>query len=271
MIVDGFNAALRACAAGYARLFEPLQPVAGLALVSALVGLGMLWVVGKTSDQEAITKAKKRMQAYLLEMRLYRDEPGLLFRAQGNLVLQNLRYVAHMLRPALVLTLPMVVLYGHFDAVYGRRPLRAGESALLTVETDLPGGSLSLAGSHPFAVDSASVASAVGREVVWRVRAEAEGRGALTVKTPHGTVSKSAVAGGGHSYVSASRAGAWWQRLLLSPGEAGFERNGVTEIRIAYPARRIGVGAWQTHWAVWFLGISIVTALLFRNRLGVTI
>ena len=66
------------------------------------------------------------MQAHLLEMKLYQDEPGLLFRAQGNLLLNNFRYLGHMLRPALYLALPMVVLFAHFDSVYGQRALRVG-------------------------------------------------------------------------------------------------------------------------------------------------
>ena len=271
MIVDGFNAVLRALVSGYARLFDALPPLAGLAIVSALIGIGMLWVVGKTSNQQAIERAKKRMQAHLLEMRLYRDEPGLLFRAQGQLIANNFRYVGQMLRPALVLTLPMVVLYGHFDSVYGLRPLRVGESALVTASTKLPGTELVLHGSDQFVVEGNPVSVTATNEVVWRIRALAEGASELLLETPLGPIPKSAVAGDSGAYLSRSRARSWWQRLLLVPGEDLFEANAVARVDIGYPSRQVGFDGWETHWGIWFLGISILTAFLCRGLLGVTI
>ena len=231
----------------------------------------MLWVVGKTSNQRAIERAKKHMQAHLLEMRLYRDEPGLLFRAQGHLIASNFRYVGHMLRPALVLTLPMIVLYAHFDAVYGLRPLRTGESALVTAETELRGAELALQGSDHFAVDSDSVSVTTTNEVAWRIRALSDGAGEITLETPEGRIPKTAVAGGGQIYLSRGRARSWWQRLLLVPGEDRYDTPAVTRVNVAYPARQVGIGDWETHWAIWFLGISILTAFLCRGLLGVAI
>ncbi len=271
MIVDGFNAVLRAVVSGYARLFDFLPPLAGLAVVSALIGIGMLWVVGKTSNQRSIERAKKRMQAHLLEMRLYQDEPRLLFRAQGQLIANNFRYVGHMLRPAVVLTLPMVVLYAHFDSVYGLRPLRVGESALVTAATELPGTELALHGSDKFAVEGDSVTVTATNEVVWRIRALLDGEDEIALETPAVRISKTAVAGGGQAYVSRGRARSWWQRLLLVPGEARYEATAVTRVDIAYPSRQVGVGGWEAHWAIWFLGISILTAFLCRGLLGVSI
>ena len=271
MIVDGFNAVLRALVSGYARLFDSLPPLAGLAIASALLGFGMLWVVGKTSNQQAIERAKKRMQAHLLEMRLYRDEPGLLFRAQGQLIANNFRYVGEMLRPALVLTLPMVVLYAHFDSVYGLRPLRVGESALVTAATELAGTELALRGSDKFAVEGSSVSVEATNEVVWRIRALAAGASEIQLETPVGPIPKTAVAGDGETYLSRGRARSWWQRLLLVPGEDRHDVTGVARVDIGYPSRQVGFDGWETHWAIWFLGISIVTAFLCRGLLGVTI
>lgn len=271
MLVDGFNALLRALVSGHAALFDSLPPLVGLSLASVLIGAGMLWVVGKTSNQQAIERAKKRMQAHLLEMRLYRDEPGLLVRAQGCLLLQNARYLRHMLRPALFLVVPMVVLYGHFDAVYGRRPLRVGESALITADTELRGHELSLTGSGAFEVDSVSVTALAVRQVSWRIRAVAAGEGVLTLKTPEGSIEKTAVAGEGQPYLSASRRTSWWERLLLAPGESGYAADAVAAVGIDYPPRAIGVAGWETHWVVWFLAISILAAFLLKGFFGIVV
>ncbi len=270
MIVDGFNALLRVLVSGYAGLFGTLNPLLGLALASVAIGIGMLWVVGKTSNQPAIARAKKRMQAHLLEMKLYQDEPRLLFRAQGHLLLNNFRYVGHMLRPALFLALPMVVLYAHFDSVYGRRALRPGEFVLLSATTDLSSDDLELTGAGSIEVDSVSVATATG-EVVWRIRAKADGTGELALRSPQGTVSKSALASDSLAYVSLARTNSWWQRLLLTPGEGRYPSTGVSTVRISYPAREIGVGGWETHWVIWFLGVSILSAYLLKGFFGIAL
>lgn len=271
MIVDGFNALLRALVSGYAGLFAALNPLLGLAIASVAIGIGMLWVVGKTSNQPAILRAKKRMQAHLLEMKLYQDEPALLFRAQGNLLLNNLRYLGHMLRPALFLALPMVVLYAHFDSVFGQRALLAGESALLAATTEMASTDLSLTAGGAFEVDSVSVATEAAGEVVWRIRAKTAGPGEFDLRTPHGSVSKSAVAGDALGYVSAARTNSWWQRLLVAPGERGYGAVGVSEVRISYPPREIGLAGWETHWVIWFLGISILSAYLLKGAFGVAL
>lgn len=271
MIIDGFNAILRALVTWYVAFFDMVHPFAGLAVLSAVIGLGMLWVVGKTSNQRAIGQAKKLMQAHLLEMRLYRDEPTILLRAQGRLILNNLRYVGHMSKPALFLALPMVVLYGHFDAVYGRRPLAIGEPTLVVVETDLPSAQLSLQGSGEMAVDSVPVASASDPQVTWRIRAIQAGTGELSLETPDGSVSKAAVAGTGSAYLSSKRTTSAWQRLLLNPGEPGFDAESIYSVKIAYPSRNVGIGGWETHWAVWFLVISIATAFLCKSYFGVVL
>ncbi len=246
--------------------------MAGLVAASILIGIGMLWVVGKTSNQRAIERAKKRMQAHLLEMRLYADEPTLLFRAQGNLLLDNARYVGHMLRPAAFLALPMVVLFAHFDALYGRRPLRVGESTLVAVETTLDGEDLALSATGPLAVDSVSVTAPSAGQVAWRVRAVADGFGEVVLETSQGSFAKAAVVGGEIAYLSSSRTRSWWQRLLLAPGEARLGSSSeVVSIAIDYPPREVGFGGWETHWVIWFLVISILAAFLLRGYFGIVL
>lgn len=271
MIVDGFNTLVRALVSGFASLFGTLNPLAGLSVASVLIGIAMLWVVGKTSNQQAIIRAKKQMQARILEMRLYQDDPLQLLRSQGQLLVQNFRYLGHMLRPALFLSLPMVVLYGHFDAVYGRRPLRVGESALLAANTTLSGTDIDLSGSEAVLVDSDSVSSAATGQVTWRVRVADEAETHLTLQTPDGEIMKSVLASDDLTYVSAARAARWWERLLIAPGESGFSSRSVDSIEIGYPSREIGIAGWQTHWVVWFLAISLVSAFMLKGLFGVAL
>ncbi len=271
MIVDLFNGLLRALVAGYCGIFAGPGPMPGFVLLSIMIGIAMLWVVGKTSNQPALERAKKRMQAHLLEMRLFGDDPGLLLRAQKDLIVNNVKYVAHMLRPALFLAAPMVVLYGHLDAVYGRRPLRVGEAALATAKMDLSGEAPRLTASAGVAVETPAVRVWPAGEVSWRVRAIGAGEAELTLQSRHGELRKNAAVGEGFGYVSQRRAGAWWERLFLAPGEDGYESTAIEWLEIRYPEREIGFGSWTTHWVVWFLLISILTAYLLKGFFGVVL
>ena len=97
--VDIFNSLLRTVIGGICGLGVGVHPMIGLTLISILTGIGMLWVFGKTSNQEKISRTKKRLQAYLLEMRLFGDDISLVFSAQKKLVIDNFRYIGLMMRP----------------------------------------------------------------------------------------------------------------------------------------------------------------------------
>src|SRR5437016_5530087 len=82
-------------------VFSWAPPVVGLAVLSAVVGVAMLWVFGKTSNQKRMKQVKRRVYASLLELRVFSDEPAISWRAQKTLFAQNLRYMGLALKPAM--------------------------------------------------------------------------------------------------------------------------------------------------------------------------
>src|SRR5205823_6565042 len=113
-------------------------PATGLILISLIAGPAMLWVFKKTSNPPKIRAVKRLLMAHLLEMRIYRDEPGVVVRAQGSLLLANLRYMGLMLLPAVWLAAPLTILLIHLEAFYGRAPLPLGREAIVTVAMRKP-------------------------------------------------------------------------------------------------------------------------------------
>src|ERR1039458_4644664 len=67
--------------------------------IGLLLGVAMLWVFGRWSNQKAIKAAKRRVEACLYEMRLFTDEPSLVWKAQAGLLAANARYIGLMLLP----------------------------------------------------------------------------------------------------------------------------------------------------------------------------
>ena len=73
--------------------FSWAPPLAGLAVLSALVGVAMLWVFRKTSNQARMKQVKRKVYASLLELRVFADEPAVTWRAQKSLFAANFRYM----------------------------------------------------------------------------------------------------------------------------------------------------------------------------------
>lgn len=254
-------------------LFGDAHPLISLTLLSALVGVAMLWVFGKTSNQKAIERAKKKMQAYLLELRLYGDDPGLLFKAQANLIGANLRYMGHMFKPALILTIPMVVLLFHLDAIYGIRALD-GESAVVTVQA---AGELASTVEAPtltapkgVIVETPPVRARDEGQFNWRIKAVGETHGDLGFSWKGREWTKSIDAGHGLRYVSYRRESSTWNGFA-APGEPLLDVQDIEAVEVRYPGAEIDAFGLQLHWLVWFLVISIVVAYALKGVFGVTV
>jgi uncharacterized membrane protein (DUF106 family) len=272
--LDLTNSILRAAISGFVSIFGGAHPLVSLVPLSILLGLLMLWVFKISSNQKGIDRAKKKMQAYLLELRLYGDDPALIFKTQWHLITSNMRYLGLMFKPALILTIPMVLLLVHMDAIYGIAPLGAGESAVVTVQTT---GSLSATTPAPtltapdiVAVDTPAVRAFGEGQFSWRVRGVGDGAGVLQFDWDGRRWTKDIVAGDALSYVSYMRTASFWETFLYA-GESRIDTPDISSIQISYPAAEIQTGSLSLHWLVWFLLISIVSAYGLKGFFGVKV
>lgn len=233
--------------------------MAGLALISVLAGAGMLWVFARVSDQEAIRRAKRRLSAALLEMRLYGDEPALLWGAQKALLKANARYLALMARPLAVLGLPMVLLLWQLDAFYGLAPLAVGRPAVVTaqlreaLDSKTPAPRLEV--PQGIVVETPAVRVAGRRQASWRVRPSQAVAGRLRVVSAGGQTAEAPITAAGGRKV---------RRTDLNQGAVEW-------IEISYPESRLGWGGFQWHWLVWFFLFSLASALVVKSRMGVAL
>ena len=78
--MEPINAAIDGLLKLYFAVFSWAPPIAGLAVLSAIIGAAMLWVFGKTSDQKRMKQVKRRVYASLLELRVFSDEPAVSWR-----------------------------------------------------------------------------------------------------------------------------------------------------------------------------------------------
>ncbi len=144
-------------------------------------------------DRAAVRAAGRRLHARLLEMRLYSSEPALMWAAQRALLRDNLRWLALMLPPALILGLPLAWLFVQLDSIYGHSPLPVGAQAVVTVQLKRALGpadaTATLQAPPGILVESPPVRVFAERQISWRIRALRPVRGKLRfVLLPAGDV-----------------------------------------------------------------------------------
>ena len=273
--MDWLNAILRHVVGVFAVPPIDLHPLVGLTILSIAVGILMLWVFGKVSDQDRILTTKKLVQAYLLELRLYGDDPALIWKSQTALILANFRYMGSMLKPAVYLTVPMVILLFHLDAFYGMKPLPVGESVVVTVQVN---GAVTPDTQAPklrapagVRVETPAVRAVEPGQFSWRIRPEQPVRGVLSFDwEKNGFWEKSIAAGDELQLLSVRRVGTWYE-TVWNPGEDRIEATSVAWVEILYPAATIEWAGIDLHWLIWFLVLSIVPAYLLKDYFGVTL
>lgn len=251
--------------------FSGHNPMWSLVPFSVLIGIGMLWVFRLTSNQAAITKVKARLMACLYEMRLFVDDPLLVWQAQWGLISANVRYIGLMLVPALVMTAPMVLILGQLECFYGYTPLEPGQAAVLTVQMTGAGVGQTpeLQPPEGIVVETPPVHIDGGRQISWRIRALRPTAGALQLVFPDAKLDKSIVVGRGPEYVSERRVSSALD-LLLYPGEKRLAAGPVDWIELRYPPATVHALGLDLHWLIWLLALSMISALLLKRRFRVS-
>jgi hypothetical protein len=246
-----------------------------LVLVSVGAGIAMMLLFKLASNPVAIGRAKRRVQAQLLALRLFGDEPALVWHAQVRLLTGNLRYIAVMLAPIAAAAIPFVLTYPHLEALYGKAALPVGSETVLTVRLrqanalpqsaphlEMPPGLRAV--TPPVQIAKAGGAS----EISWRLLAASAVAAPIRIHVGDADVTKVVQVGESHGYLNETRPGgplAW----LLAPGEAPIASHRIESVHVVYRLQRLAAFGLEWPWEAWFIAISVIAALAVRNRLGV--
>ena len=168
-----------------------------LAPLSALCGIAAAFVFRRFTSNGA-RQTVNRILAHLMELRLFIDEPGLVWNAQRALLRENLRLFKQIAIPSLI-TVPIIgLVMWQADRVYGRAPLPAGKAVVVTAK--IKGNDLDkvqLEAPPGIAVETPGIRVPRSHEVSWQVRPREPFTGVLKVNTeaerievpwPHATV-----------------------------------------------------------------------------------
>jgi hypothetical protein len=256
-----------------------LWPVNGLAPVWQVFYIALpvtviaLLVFRFASNQDGITGAKNKIKAYLLELWLYKDDIGILLRAQGQVLRYSLIYMRFSLVPMAIMMVPFVFVIIQLESQFAFRGLEPGEPAILmvTVDSETPVGQLDADLSLPAALvqETPALRSDRASQVLWRISADGPGRHMIKVRVGDAEVIRQLVVGDERKlWPTAYRGGDW--RVLGSAAEAALPASGdIAMTEISYPrARAEFLGLSSASWLL--LGFSIILGFLLRGMFGVT-
>lgn len=256
----------------YASTVGALSPLLSLALLAALAGIAMLWVIGKLSNQDAVWLTRRQIQATLLEFRIFWDEPRVVWRSQTRLLRLNLRYLRLLLPAVLIGVIPVALLMIRMEALYGRAPLPVGQPAIVTVQLTGPideqAAPPRLEAPALVSVETPALRVFRDSQVCWRIRPLATASGNLKLIVNGQVIEKHIVAGGPWSYLSDLRSSRL-SDLFWHPGEPPIPNSSVAWVEIRYPTAFWGPGKFQFHWIWWFFTFSMLAGLLLKRRMGV--
>jgi hypothetical protein len=242
--------------------------------VSIVIGLLMVIVFRYTSDQKAIGRAKDRLKAHLLAVRLFQDQLPVVMRAYGRILRGTGSYLRLAFTPFLIAILPITFLIIQLDRYFGWTPLHQGETFLVEARVDDPAAANAIELQLPPELVSSAPAVHIpaDKEVVWRVEAQRDGRYDIHLTAAGERVSKQVIVAPGLARVSPVRLrGNFWERMFTSGEPALAENSPVQSIAISYPPRVINFASMEWNWIVLFFVVSLIAGFIFKSVLGIQV
>lgn len=257
--------------------FRNMSPWVGMVLISLLTSFLMLFIFRHTSNQAGIKKAKNLIKAHLLELRLFQDDMRIQFRAQGKILLANLKYIGHNSKPMLVMIVPVVLILIQLNLWFGARSLKPGESAILKIKL---GGDrfpsdvvVNVEPPTQIEIETPPLRIEDEAEIDWRVKAKETGLGQLTLVVDGKTIAKDVTVGAKPlTKISTIRVGRNILDQVFNPGERPLPSGSlVRSVELKCPAARMNFFGLHLHWLVIYFVLSIIFGFAFKGVFNVEI
>ena len=254
--------------------FRALAPIWALAVISFASGIFLVWLFGKTSDQDRIREVRDRIRGNLIGVRLFQHDIGVVLSLQGKIFGDTFRFMGLALVPLLIMLVPVLLIMTQLQLRFDVRPLEVGEPVLvkaLVREASTLDRAVALEVPDGVTVETPPVNIRSTREIVWRLRVDRPGDHTLVVRVGDAVLEKQIVAGRGWGPVPYLRSGHALDTLLY-PGEPPIAADHPIEaVEVAYPPqdlRLLGVGV---NWFMGFLILSMACGFAFKGVLGVEV
>jgi uncharacterized membrane protein (DUF106 family) len=254
--------------------FSGLPPIWGLSVISIITGIVMVIIFKHTSNQAAIRKAKDKIGAYFLEVRLFKDDLGLMLDAQKRILRTNLTYMKYSVIPMLVMFVPVVLILIQLGIRYDRRPLRPGESAIVKLKFSEPIDKLavSVEPGGGLQLETPLLHIPEEREIDVRVGALEEGEHQLTIVSDNRPLAIPLIVSDGVQRLYSEYRKVSFSSTFLAPGQQPLPSDSQIEsIKIVLPKQDLIILGLNIHWLLFFFIVSLVAGYSLKGLFKVEV
>ena len=138
-----------------------------LVVCAAIYGILAAWVFRRFTNAARMRATVNRILAHVMEFALFIDEPGLILKAQLELIGDNVRLLKQIALPCVLMAIPFALIYPVLERSFGDR---ASNVLTLPMGKPLPAGVV---------VETPGVRIFRTHEVSWRIRTEPKPKPAL--------------------------------------------------------------------------------------------
>jgi len=258
-------------------LFRGLNPWIGMIVIAILTSVILLYIYKYTSNQTQIKKYKEKIKGHFLEVRLYKDIPRLIFKAEWNAIKSNFIYLRYVLVPLAIMIPIFVVFIIQLWAYYNYNQFKPGDTTLVKVKLSEEASSdelnLKLEVPAGLIVDAPRLKMEKEKEVNWRLKVEEKGIYDLTFTKPDGaTFTKKLKAGDRIERISKIRPGPGILDQLFNPNETPYPASlNIASVELAYDDTPKNLYAMGYLWWIPYLLLAIIFAFALKGLLKVEI
>ena len=257
--------------------FRNMNPWFGMIAVSLLTGLLMLFIFKYTSNQDGIRRAKNKIKAHLLELRLFKDSMSISLKAQGNILRSNVKYIGYSFKPLLVMIIPLILILIQLNFWFAYDSLQPGQEAILRVklqeESPVLNTPIDLHSTSGLAIETAPLRIEEESEINWRIRALETGIHELHFSADNQEFTKKVSVGQRRlSKISPLKTRRSFLKELFYPTESPLPNNSAVQSEeISYPARNLKLFGLRIHWLIIYFALSIIFGFALKGFFGVEI
>ncbi len=251
--------------------FDWLGPFWGLSLLSLLSGIGMLWVVGKTTPQSLVERSRNRMDSAIYEIRLFIDSPKRVVISLGRLISNSLLYIAFMLPAFVILALPLTFMYLSLETRHGMEAIPVDQPFVISVDLadGVDGRTLALAPSDGLEITAPPLYVPSKQAVYLRAEMKKPTTSTLQLDVGGRGVSKLIVGDPHATQMAPDRASG--VDLFISYGPETDLDGPITGISVSHGAKDNSYLGMAMPWWLWWLLLMMISAFGLKKRMGVSL
>lgn len=247
--------------------FKNLHPFWGILWLSVISSVIILFLYKWISSPSLIRRAKDRIKADILAIRIYKDQWKVIFVSFFSALFNVVKYFLLNFIPLIVIFPLLFFLFVQMEWRYGVRPFNPGEETIVKVKT--VGADDVFLQTSDFYREKVKVRIPALNEVDFRVEITGRGKGRLEFKTEGSEFSKEIVSSRRGEVLVPVRFSRPSLQMLLYPWEPLLDDPAIEWIRVKYPSTTIRFLGINAHWIIWYLVLVVLLILPVHKKFGI--